>query len=356
MKKLLLLISLVSVAQVSFSSCSEEDDDLDRRQSVIIPTENDGSDGASDSGNIFGGDSVSVDDNDTTETGLSQKDYMGEVTVTLFGNNSHSHQSAAVFGDYAFFVTNRRSALYLYSLRDKRILCCKNFGAQNEVTPENFVLYHCNQMTFGVDYYSPEDPFPLLYISQRYGDDYRCHVEVFRIIPQKESVDADFSVMDAQLVQTIYFPQMSEENSLGNVNCAIDSNSRLMYTYSRNNDKSAENYRKCKISCFAIPDIHAEEVFLEDINIKSSFMLGCSAQNMQGGCVKDGKLFIGQGSKSAGYIYLNIVDLKEQKLLTRVDLLASGITWEPEGCFTYNGNIMVSTGKNIWEFKFANEE
>lgn len=89
---------------------------------------------------------------------------------------------------------------------------------------------------------------------------------------------------------------------------------------------------------------------LEDSDILDSWMLGCKAINMQGGCKKDDILYIGQGYKSVGYIYLNVVDLKRRQLLERIDLLGQGIVWEPEGCFIYNGNLMIAEGTNIWEF------
>ena len=79
-------------------------------------------------------------------------------------------------------------------------------------------------------------------------------------------------------------------------------------------------------------------------------MLDCSAVNMQCGCIVNGILYIGQGYKSAGYIYLNVVDLRRRQLLERIDLIERGVTWEPEGCFFYNGNLMIAEGTNIWEF------
>ena len=73
---------------------------------------------------------------------------------------------------------------------------------------------------------------------------------------------------------------------------------------------------------------------------------------MQGGSIHNGLLYIGQGYKSAGYIFLNIVDLKKRRLKERIDLLDHGISWEPEGCFIYDGNLMIASGADIWEFSF----
>lgn len=56
----------------------------------------------------------------------------------------------------------------------------------------------------------------------------------------------------------------------------------------------------------------------------------------------NGKLYIGQGYPNANYVYLNVVDLREERLVKRYDLLAKGVDWEPEGCFQYDGNVMLS--------------
>lgn len=289
---------------------------------------------------------------ESSEDSTTNAELKAFVDASLYANNSKGNQSSASYGDYLILVPKSRGYLHLYNLRTKSLLYSLKLTANTEKDYKGVDLCHCNQTTFGVDFYEPNDPLPLLYISQRAREDRRCILEVYRLLPTRTDGEDDFSSMEAKLVQTILFPAMTVDNSLGNVNCAIDTEKRLMYTYSRNNVKTDANYRECKVSCFDIPDCRKDVVYLEDDDIKSSFMLGCSALNMQGGCVKDGKLYIGQGYKSAGYIYLNVVDLKNEKLLERIDMLAKGVEWEPEGCFIYNGNIMMSTGSNIWQLNF----
>ena len=269
------------------------------------------------------------------------------LSISLFADNSKGNQSAAVYGNYVFLVTKGRSYLYIYSLEEKKLIYSIKMEAFFEYDYLGSDLFHSNQASFGVSFYHPDDPFPLLYISQRAREDRRCFVEVFRIIVNRKG--DSYSSIDAQLVQTIYFPAMTEDNSLGNVNCVIDRQNQLMYTYSRNNEKTDHNYGQCKISCFKIPDVGYDFVYLEDQDILSSYMLGCSAVNMQGACIHDGLLYIGQGYKSVGYIYLNVVDLDRKELLGRIDLLEMGVEWEPEGCFFYQGNVMIAAGNNIWE-------
>lgn len=271
------------------------------------------------------------------------------ISISLFADNSYKNQSAAVYGDYMFLVTKGRGRIYIYNLKEKSLVYTIKLPASSEYDYLGSDLYHSNQASFGIDFYAYDDPFPLLYISQRARSDLRCFVEVFRIVPVLNESGDGYKSIDAQLVQTVFFPAMTQDNSLGNVNCVIDSEKRLMYTYSRNNNKEEDNYGECKVSCFNIPPIGQNYVYLEDRDILSSFMLGCSAVNMQGGCIKDGVLYIGQGYKSAGYIYLNVVDLYNNSLLGRIDLLNQGVKWEPEGCFYYHGKVMIAADNNIWE-------
>lgn len=259
-----------------------------------------------------------------------QKDKEGEKEVfkddysfTLFANNSYTNQSAAVWREYLFLIPKYRGKIYMYNLKEKRLLCTFGMESMTELC-NGYDIYHCNQTTFGTDFYENSDPFPLLYISQRARNDNRCFTEVFRILPLKKENDGDYTSMELRLVQTIYFPPMSEANSLGNVNCVIDSENRLLYTYSRNNVKTDSNYRQCKISCFNIPNAYEEVVYLEDSDIKSSFMIDISAYYMQGACIVGRYLCIARGAASVKYIDLNIVDLKTQQMKKQIDLFGNG--------------------------------
>lgn len=330
MKKAISFILLGLIVQTAFS-CSKDDREFEQVDDIVqIVEEN----------NPIG------NNHSNTQTSSFES-----FDVNLYANNIKKHQSAAVYGDYAVFVTDRRSNLYLYNLKTKQLLCEKQFEAVNEKIG-NYILYHCNESTFGVDFYKENDPFPLLYITQRARADKRCIVEVFRLKPERITPDSDFTSLDAELVQTIYFPVMTAGNFLGRVNCVIDAENKLMYSYSYNLTSGDANYMLGRVTSFQIPDFKRTEVYLNDDSIVDSFDLGYTAVNSQGGCINNGVLYIGQGMKSAGYIYLNIIDLNDKKVITRTDLLANGIEWEPEGCFYYNGALMLSTDKNIWEIRY----
>ena len=267
---------------------------------------------------------------------------LGEiVTLSPYAEFGIHHQSAAVCGDYVFFVRAGRGAIYLFDMVKKTKVCTYT------VVGEDSKVYHCNQSSFGIEKYVSSDYFPLLYISQFARSERRCFTEVFRIIPQLNADRTTILSFRLEKVQEIIFPPMSEKNSMGNVNCVIDPKTGWMYTYSRNNDFLDANYGKCKVSRFAIPEIHQPEVILDDSDIRSSFFLDVDAMYMQGGCIVDNRLYIGQGYPAAGYVYLNVVDLAEEKLIKRYNLLASGVKWEPEGCFYYDGDVMLSYSYGI---------
>lgn len=260
------------------------------------------------------------------------------VNFSQYADLDYVHQSAAVYGDYCFFVQVCRKSICLYDLSQKAKVYTATFkpaGADNRI-------YHCNQSTFGAEKYNPSDPFPLLYVSQRPKSGNRCFVEVLRVHPTFNGDTTAIVSFKVELVQEIYFPQMTKDNSLGNVNCVIDTKKGIMYTYSRNNRSSDDNYLQCKISQFAIPDIKKQQVVLEDSDIEASFMIDTFAENMQGACIVNDCLYIAQGIPSLKYVYLNVVDLQQQRLVKRYNLLGSGVNWEPEGCFYYDGSIMLS--------------
>lgn len=274
------------------------------------------------------------------EDPVGQNPKKDDVLYARFSNYADldfKHQSAAVYGDYVFFVERCRMSICLYDLSKKAKVCTATFKPAG-----NIKIYHCNQSSFGTEKYDPADPFPLLYVSQRAKSGNRCFVEVLRIHPKYNEDTTAIVSFKFELVQEIYFPQMTKDNSLGNVNCVIDAKKGMMFTYSRNNRSNDDNYLQCKISQFRIPDIKKQQVVLEDSDIESSFMIDTSALNMQGACIVDDLLYIAQGYPSVKSINLYVVNLQQQRLVKRYDLLGSGVNWEPEGCFYYDGSIMLS--------------
>ncbi len=274
---------------------------------------------------------------------IPSDDFDKDISLSIYSSNLKNHQSAAVYGDCAFMVNNWRTRIFIYDLVNCQMVDSIIMPAGKGRTPSGDVIYHSNQCSFSPFFYSANDNYPLLYISQRAKEDKRSFAEVYQIT----NVDDKFK---AQLIQTLYFPIMNEENSLGTVNVVFDIENQVMYTYSRNNDTTSINYGICRITKFKIPAFDNSSIYLNDEDIISSFSIDCSAVNMQGACIRNDSLFIGQGIKNP---VLQIVNL-ETNSLTTYDLKKMGCKYEPEGCFWYKESLMISTRKCLYKLDLSN--
>ena len=126
------------------------------------------------------------------------------VRFSQYAELDYIHQSAAVCGDYAFFVKICRMSICMYDLGKKTKVHTASFKPAGDNR-----IYHCNQSTFGTDKYDPSDPFPLLYISQRAKSENRCFVEVLRILPNYNVDHSEIVSFKVELVQEIFFPSMT---------------------------------------------------------------------------------------------------------------------------------------------------
>lgn len=254
------------------------------------------------------------------------------------------HQSAACYGDYLFLVSDKLSKVYVYNMREYRKEFEFLLKKSDEKDYMGKVLFHCNQSSFAKEKFLDSDFFPLLYISHRARFDKKCFTEVYRILSQFEDNQKLLSI-DFELVQTIYFPVMSESNSMGNVNTVLDLDLGYLYTYSRNNNCQDTNYGQCKISKFLVPSVAIDTISFSNSDVVESYFIDCKAFNMQGAAIKDNRLYICQGLSNSGR--LRVVDLEKKKLMYQFDLCKQGYTQEPEGCFFYNDELYLSSRKGI---------
>ena len=322
--------------------------------------------GDQDSGDQDSGDQESGDQESGNPKNKNNPFSYGPIPTTPIENNNSvkaylyidqistdgiAHQSAACYGDYAFFISNKMINIMVYNMRtNQRIFTLKQDPLGTGT------IYHCNQACFGTQKYSEEDPFPLLYISQFQNKSNRCFITVFRILPTSAGADQEYVAFSFERIQTIYFPIASDDNSLNNANAVIDTDHHFIYTYSRNNNSAADNYKKCKISKFYVPNpLESGSVYLSNSDILDSYFIPIEAVNMQGGAIHDGLLYIGKGAPAVGYVYLNVVDLINKKLSYTFDLLNNGYTWEPEGALFYKDELYIGASKRIFKFSFQNE-
>ena len=267
-----------------------------------------------------------------------------------FAHNSIPHQSAAIYGQYLITVPNKMGTISMYDMNQKQRVYTCIMAPLEGLDPYGNVKYHCNQCTFSNKKFMENDTFPLLYISQRADSLYRCSALVYRIVEKRNALNEIYS-FDVQLVQTIIFPPMTKENALGNVNVVYSSSEDLFYLYSRNNNRKDSNFRKCRISKVQVPKIETDTIYLSNNDIMDSYGIECSALNMQGGAIFENKLYIAQGFYKSGAINIRVVNLIQKRLEKTYDLLSQGVTWEPEGCFFYEGNLHLASSRYIFQIK-----
>ena len=276
---------------------------------------------------------------------------------TLYAKNAMSAQSAACHGDYLVLVSKQVSKMALYNLKSKKMLCKRELVPWVEMRGKTDV-FHANNSSFGMQRFSDSDPFPLLYVSHRENNDKRGVLQVYRVIPLKSQSDkTDFDSLSVSLAQTIYYPKMTDQNALGSPWTVIDQENNWMYTYSRNNRGKASNKGVCRISKFRIPPVgESDEVYLNDEDILDSYEVDFKVPLSQGACIYEGKMYIAQGVSPKKYIWLRIIDLEKKELVKNIDLKEAGFPTEPEGCFVYDGYLMVSTaGKRIFKINIPIE-
>ena len=295
-------------------------------------------------------DSCNAEDSCNNDSGSDNTDTGSLIfTIRKYASVNFYDQSMACYGDYAFIISDKMHYIGIINLKKKALIYTATLPSRTEKTPKGNTKFHCNQSSFSPYKYDNNDEFPVLYISQRYDNSYRCEIVGLRIIPEY-SANGEIKSFKTDLVQTLFLPAMTRENALGNANLVFDPEHQRMITYSRNNTSSDSNYLKCRISIFDIPQPDQDTIYLDDSDIRDSYEINCSAMNMQGGAIYGNKLYIGQGYKSCGYIYIRVIDLVKRKLQVTYDLLKMGITWEPEGCIAYDDKLIIHASNTLWEF------
>lgn len=291
------------------------------------------------------------------ESKLSAQEMVDSVGFSLYTKNAVAAQSAACYGDYLVFVSKLVSRMTLYNLHSKKILHRLNLKPLMELRGKTDI-FHANNSSFGTQKFKESDLFPLLYVSHRENNDKRGVLQVYRITPLKRHKDtADYDSLNVSLVQTIFYPPMTDENALGSPWTAIDKENNCMYTYSRNNRGKGDNRGICRISKFKIPSVgEANEVFLNDEDILESYEVDFMAPLSQGACINNGMMYIAQGVSPKKYLWLRIIDLSQRKLVKSINLKNIGFPVEPEGCFIYDNQLMISTaGKSIFKINLPIE-
>ena len=208
-----------------------------------------------------------------------------------------STQGFAIYGRYGFSVHDKGECVVI-DLKRKRFV--SKFTLEGNTG-------HCNNASFGVERYSEESPFPLLYVTECRGER-ACYVN-------------DVTLTGSRMVQKICY---DGNDATGPADWAVDRANRLIYFYC-----TVNNIRTLK--WFALPrlaDSDARgEVHLTDEDALGSVTAG-DITIPQGSLIHRGRAYLPDGIPPRP-TRLHVTDIKSGASLTTIDLSHTGL--EPEG-------------------------
>ena len=208
-----------------------------------------------------------------------------------------STQGFAIYGRYGFSVHDKGECVVI-DLKRKRFI--SKFTLEGNTG-------HCNNASFGVERYSEESPFPLLYVTECRGDR-ACYVN-------------DVTLTGSRMVQKICY---DGKDATGPADWAVDRANRLIYFYC-----TVNNIRTLK--WFALPrltDSDARgEVHLTDEDALGSVTAG-DITIPQGSLIHRGRAYLPDGIPPRP-TRLHVTDIESSTSLATIDLSHTGL--EPEG-------------------------
>ena len=208
-----------------------------------------------------------------------------------------STQGFAIYGRYGFSVHDKGECVVI-DLKRKRFI--SKFTLEGNTG-------HCNNASFGVERYSKESPFPLLYVTECRGER-ACYVN-------------DVTLTGSRMVQKICY---DGNDATGPADWAVDRANRLIYFYC-----TVNNIRTLK--WFALPHLADSdargEVHLTDEDALGSVTAG-DITIPQGSLIHRGRAYLPDGIPPRP-TRLHVTDIKSGASLTTIDLSHTGL--EPEG-------------------------
>lgn len=219
-----------------------------------------------------------------------------------------SSQGMAIWGRYAFLMHDKGQCVVVDIRRKKFINTYIMEGNTG----------HCNNASFGNEYYSKSSRFPLLYVTECRGNR-ACYVN-------------DISLEGSRLVQTIHY---DGTETTGPSDWVVDRKRNLIYLYC-----TIGKIRMLK--AFRLPRIgdsdKNREVHLKPEDSIASIPLGNIAIP-QGSMIKHRYAYLPDGLPSRER-YMHIVDIVACRKIATLDL--NHIPYEPEGVADKGSKLYIS--------------
>ena len=206
---------------------------------------------------------------------------------------------------------------------------------------------HHNSVCFGVEKYSENDEFPVLYSSslQRYSG--QSTVDVFRITGTR----GEYAM---SLVQRIFITKTYD--SYLEPSCFVDPRGYLYVTWiydQVNRIDKIEKYNLPLLSDGETVTIPNEDK-LSIHDLPTSYPYGPTiGQPQQGGIIYNGKLYFALGFASCAWLI--VYDLDKEEIVSTIDFSSMDLDAEPEGAFVWKNHLIVpfnALGGTVAQFTF----
>ena len=341
----LIFLSLFMLG-ISFISCSRGEDILEEYTIEIErtdPTYNNSNSNQNDSTttNKPTTDTITINkpSSDSTDNSAPiKKDtiYVSYEKYMTLSPSINSVQGAACFDKYLFQGYGSNSRFEVYNLETK-----EHLGKIDIFDPKPNSKIHVNTLCFGNQRISPDDYFPVLYVSSGYTtsiDGYQCsYIYVYRILKD------DNENFNVKLVQTITLKYNSWTEGIP------DNDNNLLWIKYQPNGTYA--YASLKMPKVEDGDITLTE---SDIINSFSFVQPFKSSN-QGHIYHDNKILLVSGTyphiEKLAFIMINTLTGKQELV---VDLNEIGLSDEPESIFFYKECLMIGYRDIIYKFYIRN--
>ena len=254
--------------------------------------------------------------------------------------SGHSFQGGTTYKNMLFAALNNNSEMLVYDLYT-------NKQAGSIVVPE-IADHHNNNINFGSEFYSEDDEFPLLYMSQENNAVHKCVVA---------RITRDGATWNYEHVQTITFPT-PEENGMWWANSYIDPENNYIYLMGYKNQSWTDpsNNNSLVSRRWKLPKLSDGDVTLH-VTDSTNYQEPPYWTATQGAIFKEGKLYQVYGTPTyKDWIKMRVLDLDNGTVERVLEMYTRGFTTEPEGLGYYNGYFyVIDVSGNIFKLELSEE-
>lgn len=274
----------------------------------------------------------------------TEVEFLGPLQGENSGQPGFAYQGMDICGDYMVSCQNQGIAT-VYRLSGDA------FEPQGQFHLASFHEFnHANVASFGVEKFSPEDPLPVLYVSQ-------CHkksIDGKKDVLYAERIAPDFS--SSSLVQTIFYDDVNKDFGYA-LQWVIDLENKMLYGYG-NTISNSDPFNRHRIIKFRLPALSdgpfvvlrsedaLENYLIEDVSGYRFNPIG------QGLYVRKNLLYMPTGvGKAETPSILYIWDLKKRRM--RAVDLSLCTTGEFEDISYYEGAFYIQGQDGIFKVRLG---